>query len=148
MPQVARTLEIAAPPSAVWVWFTTPENLRRWLAPDLDIDLREGGAYRLLGPDERTWISGTVLELVPEGRLVLSWLEEDAGWLHPGRLVIELTAVRAGTLVTLVHDGFAGIGKLGWQGVMEAYERGGDKHRVLQRLAAVAMSVGPAVEVR
>lgn len=138
MPQVARALEIAAPPSAVWAWFTTPENLSRWLAPTLDIDLREGGSYRLLGPDDETWISGTVLELVPEGRLVLSWLEEGAGWVNPGRLVIELAAVPAGTRVRLVHDGFAGIGKDGWRGVAEAYERGADKHQVLQRLAALA----------
>lgn len=88
MPQVSRSLEIAAPPSVVWGWFSTPDNLRRWLAPTLDIELREGGAYRMLGEDGETWISGTVLELVPEGRLVLSWLEEDAGWVHPGRLVI------------------------------------------------------------
>lgn len=148
MPHVARSLEIAAPPSAVWTWFTTPENLRRWLAPNLDIDLREGGAYRLLGPDQQTWISGTVLELVPEGRLVLSWLEEDAGWVHPGRLVIELTAVPAGTLVSLVHDGFAGIGKAGWQGVLDAYERGADKHQVLQRLAAVATPAESGARVR
>lgn len=148
MPQVSRSLEIATPPSAVWAWFTTPEKLRRWLAPSLDIDLREGGAYRLLGPDEETWISGTVLELVPEGRLVLSWLEEDAGWVHPGRLVIELTAVPAGTRVSLVHDGFAGIGKVGWQRIVEAYERGADKHQVLQQLAAVATLAGQGAQVR
>lgn len=143
MPQVVRSLEIAAPPSEVWRWFTTPENLRRWLAPNLDIDLREGGAYRLLGPDEETWISGVVLELVPEGRLVLSWLEEGSGWVHPGRLVIELAAVPAGTRVSLVHDGFAGIGKDGWQRVVEAYDRGADKHQVLQRLATVVSEQEP-----
>lgn len=144
MPQVSRSLEIAAPPSVVWSWFSTPDNLRRWLAPTLDIELREGGAYRMLGEDGQTWISGTVLELVPEGRLVLSWLEEDAGWVHPGRLVIELVAVPAGTRVSLVHDGFAGIGKAGWQGTLQAYERGADKHLVLQRLAAVVMSLEPS----
>ena len=137
MPQVERTLDIAAPPSTVWAWFSTPERLRRWLAPSLDIDLREGGGYRMRGADDETWISGTVLELVPEGRLVLSWLEEDAGWLNPGRLVIALTAVPAGTRVSLVHDGFAGIGKPGWQAIQQAYERGADKHLILQQLAAV-----------
>jgi uncharacterized protein YndB with AHSA1/START domain len=134
MPQVTRSLEIAAPPSDVWSWFTTAEKLRRWIAPTLDIDLREGGGYRMQGADG-TWISGVVLELVPEGRLVLSWIEEDAGWLHPGRLVIELQPVSAGTRVSLVHDGFAGIGKDGWRTTMQAYERGADRHLVLQRLA-------------
>lgn len=147
MPHVARSLEIAAPPSAVWTWFATPENLRRWLAPTLEINLCEGGSYRMLGPDG-TSISGTVLELVPEGRLVLSWLEEDAGWAHPGRLVVDLAAVPAGTRVTLVHDGFAGIGKEGWRGIMQAYERGADKHQVLQRLAALVTDapVGSGVQ--
>jgi uncharacterized protein YndB with AHSA1/START domain len=69
MPEVIRSIDIQAPPSAVWRWLATEEALRRWLSPDLDIDLRVGGTYRMLGGDEKTWISGTVLELVPEGRL-------------------------------------------------------------------------------
>jgi uncharacterized protein YndB with AHSA1/START domain len=142
MTEVVRALEIQAPPSAVWRWFTSQDALRRWLLPDLDIDLTVGGAYRAIGPDGETRISGTVLELVPEGRLVLSWLEEDAGWQHPGRLVIELSPIASGTRVSLVHDGFAGIGKPGWQATAEAYERGADRHRVLDTLATVVTSGG------
>lgn len=137
MPEVVRSVEIQAPPSSVWRWLATEEALRRWLSPSLKIDLRVGGAYRLLGPDERTWISGTVLELVPEGALVLSWLEEDGDWVHPARLVITLAATLAGTRVTLTHDGFAGIGKPGWPGTVQAYERGADRHQVLDRLASL-----------
>lgn len=141
MPEVVRSLDIQAPPSAVWRWFESQEALRRWFRPDLDIDLTVGGSFRTLGGDEKTWISGTVLELVPEGRLVLSWFEEDRGWLHPGRLVIELTAIPSGTKVTLIHDGFAGIGKPGWQKTVEGYERGADRHRLLEKLAAVVEAV-------
>lgn len=137
MPEVVRSLDIQALPSAVWRWFESQEGLRRWFRPDLDIDLTVGGSFRTLGADEETWISGSVLELVPEGRLVLSWFEEDAGWVHPGRLVIELAAIASGTRVTLVHDGFAGIGTPGWRGTLEAYERGADRHRLLEQLAAV-----------
>ncbi len=136
MPEVVRTIEIPTPPSTVWRWLSTPEGLRRWLSPELEIDLRIGGAYRMPGGDGSNWISGVVLELVPEGRLVLSWLEEDAGWVHPGRLVITLDPIATGTRVALVHDGFAGIGKPDWAGTAEAYERGADKHQVLDRLAA------------
>ena len=135
MPEVVRSIDIPAPPSAVWPWLATQEALRRWLSPDLDIDLREGGAYRMHGADEETWISGVVLELVPEGRLVLSWLEEGGDWAHPGRLLITLMPTADGTRVTLVHDGFAGIGKPGWPGTVEAYERGADRHQLLRRLA-------------
>ncbi|QGN33141.1 SRPBCC domain-containing protein [Microlunatus sp. Gsoil 973] len=141
MPQVARSVEIDAPPSSVWSWFTTAERLRQWIAPTLDIDLQEGGSYRMQGEDG-TWISGVVLELVPQSRLVLSWLEEDAGWAHPGRLLIGLEPVPGGTRVSLVHDGFAGIGRDGWRDIMQAYERGADRHRVLQRLSAPGRAAG------
>lgn len=140
MPEVVRSIQIQAPPSSVWRWLATEEALRRWLSPSLKIDLRVGGTYRLLGPDERTWISGTVLELVPEGGLVLSWLEEDGAWEHPARLVITLAQTAAGTQVTLTHDGFAGIGKPGWPGTVQAYERGADRHQVLDRLADLVMA--------
>jgi len=142
MPEVVRSIEIPAPPSAVWRLLSTQEGLRRWLAPDLEIDMRVGGAYRMLGADGQTWISGTVLELVPEGRLTLSWLEEEAGWVHPARLLVTLEPTASGSRVGLVHDGFAGIGKPGWAATMEAYERGADKHQVLRRLAEAVAAGG------
>jgi uncharacterized protein YndB with AHSA1/START domain len=135
MPEVIRSINIQAPPSAVWRWLANEEALRRWVSPDLDIDLREGGTYRMRGADENTWISGTVLELVPEGRLVLSWLEEGSDWVHPARLLFTLEPIATGTRVALVHDGFAGIGKPGWPGTVEGYERGADRHQLLEHLA-------------
>ena len=75
--------------------------MRRWLAPTISIDLQEGGDYRIPGADGPTSISGVVLELVPEGRLVLSWMEDGSAWRHPGRLVIALRAEGDGTEVTL-----------------------------------------------
>jgi uncharacterized protein YndB with AHSA1/START domain len=145
MPEVIRSIDIQAPPSAVWQWLATEEALRRWLSSDLDIDLRVGGTYRMLGADEKTWISGAVLELVPEGRLVLSWLEEGGDWVHPARLLFTLSPIVTGTRVTLTHDGFAGIGKPGWPGTVQAYERGADRHQVLQRLAALVTFDNAAV---
>jgi len=142
MPEVVRSIEIPAPPSRVWRELSTQAGLRRWIAPDLEIELRVGGAYRMLGADGQTRISGTVLELVPEGRLVLSWLEEQAGWVHPARLLVTLEPIATGTRVGLVHDGFAGIGKPAWDRTLEAYERGADKHQVLERLAEVVASGG------
>lgn len=142
MPEVTRRITIARPPSVVWHQFGTQDALRRWLSSTLTIDLQEGGRYRMLGADGVTWISGVVLEFVPEGRLVLSWMEEDAGWEHPGRLVIELRAAGDGTEVSLTHDGFAGIGTPTWQRTRDAYEQGAAKHQVLERLADVVNGVG------
>jgi len=119
----------------------TQEALRRWFSPSLEIDLRVGGQYRLRGPEGETWISGTVLELVPEGGLVLSWLEEGGDWVYPARLVMTLAATAAGTMITLTHDGLAGIGKPSWPDTVRAYERGADRHRVLDRLAELVAAV-------
>ena len=140
MPEVARSVDIAAPPSVVWSWMATAEGLRGWLSPNLEIDLRVGGAYRFLGPNDETWISGTVLEIVPEGGLVLSWMEEGGDWVYPARLVFTLAPTSAGTRVTLCHDGFAGIGKPTWPDTVRAYERGADRHRILQRLADLVLA--------
>lgn len=134
MPAVVRTIEVKAAPKAVWRWLASQEALRRWISPTLEIDLRVGGSYRLLGPDEATRISGTVLEIVPEKRLALSWLEEGAGWAQPTRFAIELAPSGAGTEVTLTHDGFEGIGSPRWGEIVKAYELGADRHHLLQRL--------------
>jgi uncharacterized protein YndB with AHSA1/START domain len=135
MPQVIRSIEIQASPSAVWHWLASQETLRRWISSNLEIDLRVGGAYRFLGPDNQTWVSGTVLVFEPEQSLILSWLEEGSGWLHPARLVLTLTPIRGGTKVTLIHDGFEGIGRSDWLDTVQDYERGADLHRILDHLA-------------
>lgn len=135
MPDVTHSLEIAARPSAVWHWLETQEGLRRWIGPDLEIDLSVGGSFRMTGADGETEIAGTVLELIPEGRLVLSWMEQNVGWQHPGRLVISLRPIESGTEATLTHDGFAGIGTPHWTRTRDAYARGIATHRILEKLA-------------
>lgn len=137
MPAVVRSIEIQSPPSIVWRWLATPEALRRWISSNLEIDLQVGGTYRMLEPEDGTCISGKVLELVPENRLILSWLEEGGDWIHPGRLAVTLAPTPGGTRVTITHDGFEGIGKAGWHDTLQAYERGADRHRLLERLAAL-----------
>lgn len=132
--QVVRSVEIEAPPAAVWQWLATQEGLRQWISSNLQIDLYVGGSYRFLGPDGATWVSGTVLELIAERSLILSWLEEGSGWLGPARLVITLAPSSAGTRVTLIHDGFENIGS-DWSEAVADYERGADRHRILDRLA-------------
>lgn len=137
MLQVTRSIEINAPPSAVWHWMASQETLRRWISSDIEIDMRVGGVYRFVGPDGKTGISGKVLELDPEKSLVLSWLEEESGWANPARLVIRLSPTASGTRITLVHDGFEGIGVPNVTEWAQDYERGADAHRILEKLACL-----------
>ena len=62
-------------------------------------------------------------------------MEEGQGWAHPARLVITLSPTPAGTRVTLIHDGFEEIGKPDWGKTVQAYERGADQHRIMEKLA-------------
>lgn len=133
--RVTRSIEIPSPPGTVWRWLATQEGLRGWISPNIEIDLRVGGQYRFLGPDDATWVSGAVLELVLEKSLILSWLEEGSGWVHPMRLVITLAPTGLGTRVTVAHEGFEGIGRADWPDVVQDYERGIDLHRIHERLA-------------
>ena len=140
MPQVSRSLEIRAAPSKVWRYFASQEGLRGWISPNLEIDLVVGGRFRFLGQDDKTWVSGTVLEIVPEGWLILSWMEEDQHWQNPVRLTLALEASPTGTRASMRFDGFAGIGRADWPGVVADYERGSDQHGTLQTLARLVES--------
>ena len=137
MSNVTRQIDIKASPSQVWRNLASQEALRAWLSADLEIDLQVGGAYRMTGVDEKTEITGVVLELVPEGRIVLSWMETGSNWVHPAHLRIELRPTKDGTRVLLTHGGFPGIGTATWQDTEAAYEAGVDRHKLLERLANV-----------
>lgn len=143
MPQVTRSIEIQVPPRLVWHWVANQETLRQWISPNMEIDVRVGGAYRFSGPDGKTWISGKVLELQPQRCLILSWLEEGSGWVNPARLLISLSPTAGGTRVTIIHDGFEGIGVPNVADWIQDYERGADAHQILEKLAHL-VSAGDA----
>ncbi len=103
---------------------TEPDRLRRWQTVSARIDLRAGGDYRWTVVPGHT-AAGTVIEVEPGRRLVLSWGWEDAVDLPPGAstLTITLEPADGGTLVRLVHDGLtdaqaAGHGE-GWDHFLE-----------------------------
>jgi uncharacterized protein (TIGR03086 family) len=106
-------------PDATFAMLTEPERLRRWQAVTARIDLRAGGDYRWTITPGHT-AAGSVVEVEPGRRLVLSWGWEDSEDLPPGASVLTVTVEPAdgGTLVRLVHEGLTpeqaeGHGK-GW----------------------------------
>lgn len=137
MPNVTRQIHIKASPSKVWKNLASQDALRGWLSEDLEIDLQVGGAYRMTGGGDESEITGVVLELVPEGRIVLSWMETGSTWTHPAHLKIELRPTTGGTQVFLTHGGFPGIGTDNWRDTEAAYEVGVDRHKLLERLASM-----------
>jgi uncharacterized protein YndB with AHSA1/START domain len=144
MPVISRSVDIQARPSTVWNLLSTQEGMRRWLEPEITIDMRVGGDHRHINQHANQLITGKVLEIVPEKQLVLSWFEEGGDWVNPIRLVFTLEEIPGGTRVTMQWDGFAGIGKPAWERTMKAYEIGTERHGTLEALKRAAEAIHAA----
>ncbi len=85
---------------------TQPDRLRRWFTVTARIDLRAGGDYRWTVDPGHT-AAGTVVEVEPGRRLVLTWGWEGSDDLPPGAstLTVTLEPADGGTRVLLSHDG-------------------------------------------
>lgn len=131
-PEIRFAIEIDAPAERVFHALTDPEALQRWIAvPAVKVDLRVGGHYDwgwMIGPDGNQVPTGptTILELVPNERLVTDWPDWRGDPTHPkSRVSWILERVSADrTRVTLVHDHFWRPADLsdyafGWPGFLE-----------------------------
>jgi glutathione S-transferase len=137
------TRRFAAPRERVFEAWTDPDVLREWWAAaptmspgDAEVDLREGGRYRLSMRDDE---SGEVHTLVGEytevnrpERLAYTWTWESNAEAMAGSagslVVVEFSDDGDGTEVTVTHRGFAndeirGMHAHGWNGCLDNLER-------------------------
>lgn len=114
---VQLTREIRAKPERVFRAFTTPDDLKRWSAPqgftvpDAEVDLRVGGAYRISmrAPDGAVHTAiGTYREITPPRRLVYTWRWEGGmeGDETETLVTVEFRERGQGTEVIFLHEGF------------------------------------------
>ena len=106
---------IRAPREKVFAAWTQPELLRQWwgpgpvTCPQAEVDLREGGAWRLanLQPDGSiVWISGAFQLVRAPEELVYTWsLSEMPG--EPTLVRVEFRRHAEGTELVLTHERFA-----------------------------------------
>jgi len=139
-----------ATPDRVFRAWTEPDEIRRWFGPTphsletIDIDLREGGAWRFAFPKAeggQNAMIGEYVDVEAGRRLVFTWqhervLDDGAREATPRSQVTVTFEPRAeGTFVRLVHeaiekvDGRQGVGR-GWNagfGQLQAlFEQGGE----------------------
>src|SRR2546429_9729559 len=129
-----------ASPERVFRAWTHPVALREWWCPpgwiagEIDIDLRVGGAYRIgMSRAGATGgggsVSGHFLEVRPPERLVYTWRWEGAFAEMPETLVtLELRGSDNETLLTLHHDNFTDLGvrqqhRSGWLSACDRLDR-------------------------
>lgn len=102
------TIEIAAPPDAVFDLFTTAVGLERWMAREASVDLRPGGSWRWTHDNGDT-SSGEYLEIERPTRLAFTYGWESGGLAEVGpgstRVDVAFDAVDVGTRVTIFHAG-------------------------------------------
>ncbi|NNE11109.1 MAG: SRPBCC domain-containing protein [Ilumatobacter sp.] len=103
---VELTVEIDAPPAAVYDLWTTADGLCAWWGVAASVDVRVGGSIEVDIDGEHVMI-GEFLELDPPHRLAMTFGWRD-GELPPGASTVEVTfdpRAGGGTTVTLRHAG-------------------------------------------
>ena len=129
-PEIRLSIVVNAPRERVFRALIEPEALNSWVASAADVDPRIGGHYGygwVYKIKDRDVVGGptTILDLVPNERLVTDWLDwRGDSTRPPTRLAWLLDDVPGGTRVTLVHGGFSrvvdqGDYPFGWVDFME-----------------------------
>jgi len=112
--QITLTRTIDANVADVFAAWTDPALIEQWQVDEAEIDAFEGGEYKFTTfgdeeePEEHV-VTGEILQLVEDKRLVMSWVhKQDSG--DELIFVVDLTFEAAGkdqTRITLVERGLA-----------------------------------------
>ncbi|MBC7770719.1 MAG: SRPBCC domain-containing protein [Phycisphaerales bacterium] len=111
-PNVALSIYIDAPPSAVFRTLIDPEKIQQWFGVAAAVDPRIGGDWHLKMEFEKDGQKITsppcmILDFVENERLAISWPDWRGDKSVPDQRVLwKLAPEGAGTRVELVHDGF------------------------------------------
>lgn len=129
-PEVRIVVSIAAPPEAVFRALIEPEAIQKWFGTErATVEPRVGGRYDL---NWRYQVDGkdvhggptTILELVPNRKLVLNWPDWRGDTSVTGQSIsFSLVPEGKGTRLTFVHTGFGrttdiGDYPFGWAGFL------------------------------
>jgi uncharacterized protein YndB with AHSA1/START domain len=97
------SVDIAAPPEAVFPYLTRAEAIVTWMGDYAILDAQPGGVFHL--DINGVPVRGQFLELDPPHRLLISWGHAGSERLPPGSSTVEITLhpVDGGTRVTVEH---------------------------------------------
>lgn len=125
---------VRAPRARVFDAWTKAEHLRQWwgpgpvTCPEAEVDLREGGQYRIANREEDgniIWIEGAFERVERPSELVYSWSIGDGG--APSRVTVRFAEHPEGTELTLTHERIASDAirenhLMGWNGCLDKLE--------------------------
>jgi uncharacterized protein YndB with AHSA1/START domain len=102
-PAVTATTRIAAPPEAVFPYFTDPALIITWMGDRADLDPQPGGVFAVdVGASPAR---GTYIAVEPPTRVVFTWGLPGSDTMPAGSTTVEviLTADGDETIVSLTH---------------------------------------------
>ncbi|HSA56448.1 MAG TPA: SRPBCC family protein [Gemmatimonadaceae bacterium] len=101
-------IRVEASPAVLYRYLSDPDRFRAWMG-DADIEARPGGVVRVRYPNGHCAL-GSIIERVPDRRLVFSWGYEGSAELPPATstVAIELEPEGGATVVVLRHSGLPG----------------------------------------
>lgn len=105
MAEYQTSIEIAAPPEAVFDYLITEEGMTAWMGQHADLDPNPGGVFAV---DIAGFaIRGQYLHVERPSRVAVSWGVAGSDDLPAGTSTVEfrLTAIADGTRVDLIHSG-------------------------------------------
>ena len=141
MSDIVERVTFPEPPDVVWLALTSPELVSEWLMPVTGYEPAVGCHFTLRAPRMPGWdgvIHCEVLVAVPTQQLAWSW--RGSNMRAPTRVTFTLERAGNGTMLTLEHTGFGGLGgfilsrmhRAGWAGKFLRRQL----PRILSRLAA------------
>jgi uncharacterized protein YndB with AHSA1/START domain len=130
-PKTVYVTYIAATPERVWQALTQPEFTKQYFAGfAIDVEPREGGAFRMLYPDGRVHIAGRVIEWSPPRRFACTWVVEGmAEFRDLPECLVTYVIEPAGESVRLtmteahswdVPDDLLSGGRAGWPAILSS----------------------------
>jgi uncharacterized protein YndB with AHSA1/START domain len=114
---IAREILIEAPTDVVWRTITEPDQIARWFADRVELDLRSAGEGKLVFDDKATGKTTTVPVVVdsvdPLRRLAYRWSQPEGEAATPANSVlVEFTLTAEGeerTRLRVVESGLDGL---------------------------------------
>jgi uncharacterized protein YndB with AHSA1/START domain len=129
VPKTVYVTYIASTPDKVWEALTSAEFTRKYFAGfGIDVEPKQGGAFRLLYPDGRVHVSGRIVEWSPPRRFSCTWwLEGMPDFRELPECLVTYDIEQAGGAVKLtmteahswdVPDDILAGGRGGWPAIL------------------------------
>ena len=105
-PKQVYTTFIRSTPKKTWDAITNPKFTRKYWGEMANIsDWKRGSKWDHLNPDNEVWVTGQVVESVPNEKLVLTWADPDE-LKDKSRVTFEIEKMKDIVCLTVTHDNF------------------------------------------